>query len=64
MGKESEKYVYSSACYRVGPCGSSTLYVAVGVPFNPKQLIYPLLLPPLVTRRVFPVSVSLFLFCK
>ena len=54
---------YSSLCYVLGSCGSPILYT-VCVSINPRLLIYPLLLSPMVTIHLFSMSVSLFLFCK
>ena len=53
---------YSFLCYMVGPCWLSILYIVV-VYVNPKFLIYPPHLSPLVTISLFSMSVRLFLFC-
>ena len=51
---------YSSLCYAV----DCLFYIVLCVYVNPKLLIYPSPLSPLVTVSLFSMSVGLFLSCK
>ena len=57
----SQNIEHHSLCYAVDCC---LFYIVLCVYVNPKLLIYPSPLFPLVTVSLFSMSVGLFLFCR